>query len=73
MADTPKQAEVRFIIQGLLAKGIKPTPTELAKWGVPTGRQNGGPTLRGDLASIRQEEFERAGWVTGKNGRWEKP
>jgi hypothetical protein len=71
--DTKKQAEVRYIIRGLLTKGIKPTPTELAKWGVPTaGGTSGGPTLRGDLARIRQEEFEAAGWERDKNGRWEK-
>jgi hypothetical protein len=79
MPDTPKEARFRALVRSMLQRDVKPTPKAIAarqrdekfvNW--PGSRQSG-PSLSGSLSTIRIEEFERAGWVMGHNGKWRKP
>lgn len=83
--DTKREAAFRFLVNSLLVKGIKPTPTEIQKWQEAMGFKfvypatgHSGPSFTGGiLVAIRREEFLRAGWTYephgGVNKRWMPP
>lgn len=76
--DTPKEARFRAFVADLIARGIKPTPKEIAtrqgdeKFAYGNRGKTGGGYLSGSLSTIRIQEFKKAGWRETNHG-WEPP
>lgn len=73
------QDRFRWACEHLLAKGIKPTPTELEKFDSRFVNRDGTniSLAHGRFTKIRRQEFIKAGWIfisdkgRFQNGRWE--
>jgi len=80
---TPHEKRFREIVRGMLAIGVKPTPTKINRFLGRTGRRKSN-NINGREAAWRREELLAAGWLEpvpyhdqyyniSYLGQWERP